>query len=129
MTILSRIILTCLLLCSNALAFYSVGTRSISLLETDGSQFQMSVYYPALANGEKAAPVTNTGTFPTIVFIHGLMVDRTSFSLLASGFVQNGFVVFVPDLPGGVLCPPKANPSHWSDDWRMQLWAGVSRVI
>jgi pimeloyl-ACP methyl ester carboxylesterase len=80
-----------------------VGSRSISLLETDGSQFQMSVYYPALSNGEKAAPVTNAGTFPTIVFIHGLMVDRTSFSLLASGFVQNGYVFFVPDLPGGAL--------------------------
>jgi len=102
-SILSRIILTSLLLCSNALALYGVGSRSISLLETDGSQFQMNVYYPALANGEKAAPVTNAGTFPTIVFIHGLMVDRTSFSLLASGFVRNGFVFFVPDLPGGTL--------------------------
>lgn len=103
MTILSRIILTSLLLCSNASALYSVGSRSISLLETDGTQFQMSVYYPALNDGEKALPVTNAGAFPTIVFIHGLMVDRTSFSLLAGGFVQNGFVFFVPDLPGGVL--------------------------
>jgi len=102
MTICTRLILLCLL-CSNALALYSVGTRSISLLETDGTQFRISVYYPALSNSEKAAPVTNAGVFPTIVFIHGLMVDRTSFSLLASGFVQNGFVFFVPDLPGGAL--------------------------
>ena len=103
MTIFIRIILPYLLFCSYAMALYSVGSRNISLLETNGAQFQMTVYYPALTNGEKATPITNAGAFPTIIFIHGLMVDRTSFSLLAGGFVQNGYVFFVPDLPGGAL--------------------------
>jgi len=102
-TILVRAIITCLLLCFNALALYNVGSHNISLLETNGAQNQMTVYYPALTNGQNTTPVINAGAFPTIIFIHGLMVDRTSFSLLASGFVQNGCVFFIPDLPGGTL--------------------------
>jgi dienelactone hydrolase len=98
-----RIIFTCLLLCSYAPALYSVGARNINLLETNGAQYPMTVYYPAQSNGANTTPVTNAGAFPTIIFIHGLMVDRTAFSLLASGFVQNGYVFFVPDLPGGTL--------------------------
>jgi dienelactone hydrolase len=97
------IILPVVLFCSPASALYSVGSRNISLLENNGVQYAITVYYPALTNGANAAPVTNAGAFPTVVFIHGLMVDRTAFSMLAGGFVQNGYVFFVPDLPGGTL--------------------------
>ena len=59
-----------------------------------GSTFyNITIHYPATKNGYLAKPSENNGTFPGVVFAHGLFCSKDDYTWLANYTASKGYVV------------------------------------
>jgi dienelactone hydrolase len=76
---------------------YPVGTQTVTVTRPPGRTLATSVWYPARTGGP-AAPAA-PGSFPVILFSHGLLTAPGDYAALLRGWASAGFVVVAPAYP------------------------------
>lgn len=93
-----RLLLSLILLTSAAIGqtIYPVGVRNVTFANTTGqgsNSLPTRVLYPATVAGNDTPLLSQSGGWPTVVFLHGFALLGNSYQALARGWAERGFVV------------------------------------
>ncbi|MFM7769105.1 MAG: alpha/beta hydrolase family protein, partial [Bacteroidota bacterium] len=103
---MNETLLTVLIFFSVFVSFSQIGNTSITFTDNsrNGRSIPCEIYYPATTTGTDVA--ASTGVFPVVAVGHGFVIGASSYELVATELVPQGFIVALVNTEGGFA------PSH-----------------